>query len=118
LSTKIHALVDALGNPVGFYLTGGEVHDLAGADHLLPGMQADTLIADKAFDATAPRQPDGRPQLRSSPIQRPPPDRELLRQAQAVPRHRHTLRQDQAQLSRRYTTRLSGHLAQLRTRPS
>ena len=51
LSTKIHALVDALGNPVGFYLTGGEVHDLAGADHLLPGMQADTLIADKAFDA-------------------------------------------------------------------
>jgi transposase len=51
LSTKIHALVDALGNPVGFLLTGGEEHDLVGADHLLPGMQADTLIADKAFDA-------------------------------------------------------------------
>ncbi len=46
-----HALVDALGNPVGFYLTGCEVHDLAGADHLLPNMQADALIADKAFDA-------------------------------------------------------------------
>jgi transposase len=27
------------------------VHDLVGADHLLPDMQADTLIADKAFDA-------------------------------------------------------------------
>jgi len=51
LSTKIHALVDALGNPVGFYLTGGEAHDLVGADQLLPTMQADTLIADKAFDA-------------------------------------------------------------------
>lgn len=51
MSTKIHALVDALGNPVGFFLTGGEAHDLAGADHLLPTMQADTLIADKAFDA-------------------------------------------------------------------
>jgi transposase len=51
LSTKIHALVDALGNPVGFFLTGGEAHDLVGADHLLPDMQADTLIADKAFDA-------------------------------------------------------------------
>jgi transposase len=51
LSTKIHALVDALGNPIGFFLTGGEVHDLVGADHLLPDMQADTLIADKAFDA-------------------------------------------------------------------
>jgi transposase len=51
LSTKIHALVDALGNPLGFHLTGGEAHDLVGADHLLPDMQADTLIADKAFDA-------------------------------------------------------------------
>jgi len=36
---------------VGFFLTGGEAHDLVGADHLLPSMQADTLIADKAFDA-------------------------------------------------------------------
>jgi transposase len=51
LSTKIHALVDALGNPICFFLTGGEVHDLAGADALLPAMAAETLIADKAFDA-------------------------------------------------------------------
>ncbi len=51
LSTKIHTLVDALGNPVNFILTGGQAHDLIGADHLLPDMQADVLIADKAFDA-------------------------------------------------------------------
>ena len=51
MSTKIHALVDALGNPLGFLLTGGQAHDLAGADHLLPTMDADILIADKAFDA-------------------------------------------------------------------
>ncbi|MGH7050732.1 MAG: transposase [Acetobacteraceae bacterium] len=44
-------MVDALGNPLGFLLTGGEAHDLAGADHFLPGMQADMLIADKGFDA-------------------------------------------------------------------
>jgi transposase len=44
-------MVDALGNPTGFRLTGGEAHDLGGADHLLPDMQADTLIVDKAFDA-------------------------------------------------------------------
>ena len=50
-STKIHALADALGNPVNFFLTGGEANDLAGADHLLPSMPADTLIANKAFDA-------------------------------------------------------------------
>jgi len=43
--------VDALGNPVGFFLTGGQTHDLVGADHLIPTMQADLLIADKAFDA-------------------------------------------------------------------
>ncbi|HSZ94412.1 MAG TPA: IS5 family transposase [Acetobacteraceae bacterium] len=53
LSTKIHALVDALGNPIGFFLTGGEAHDLVGADRLLPTMEADMLIADKAFDADA-----------------------------------------------------------------
>ena len=51
MSTKIHALADALGNPVSFFLTGGEAHDLVGADHLLPSLQAITLIADKAFDA-------------------------------------------------------------------
>ncbi len=51
MSTKIHTLVDALGNPTAFHLTGGEAHDLVGADHLLADMQAATLIADKAFDA-------------------------------------------------------------------
>ncbi|MGH6827244.1 IS5 family transposase [Methyloceanibacter sp.] len=51
LSTKIHAMVDALGNPLSFFLTAGQAHDLQGADALLPQMQADTLLADKAFDA-------------------------------------------------------------------
>ena len=46
-------MVDALGNPINFFLTGGQAHDLVGADHLLPSMQADLLIADKAFDADA-----------------------------------------------------------------
>jgi transposase len=44
-------LVDALGNPVGIHMTCGQAHDLVGADHLLPGMRAATLIADKAYDA-------------------------------------------------------------------
>ena len=51
MSTKIHALVDALGNPTAFVLSGGQAHDLIGADHLLPEMKAKLLIADKAFDA-------------------------------------------------------------------
>ena len=51
MSTKIHTLVDALGNPLGFFLTPGQAHDLQGADALLPQLKADTLLADKAFDA-------------------------------------------------------------------
>ncbi len=51
LSTKIHALVDALGNPLGFHLTSGQACDLDGADVLLNELAADTLLADKGYDA-------------------------------------------------------------------
>jgi transposase len=40
-----------LGNPLDFILTPGQAHDLEGADALLPDMAAETLLADKAFDA-------------------------------------------------------------------
>jgi transposase len=53
LSRKSHVLADALGNPLKILLTAGQVHDLAGADALLPGMEAKALLADKAFDADA-----------------------------------------------------------------
>lgn len=42
LSTKIHATVDALGNPLSFHLTPGQACDLEGADKLLPDLVADT----------------------------------------------------------------------------
>ena len=51
MSTKIHAVCDALGNPTQFYLTPGQAHDLQGADALLPNVEADFLLADKAYDA-------------------------------------------------------------------
>jgi transposase len=44
-------LADALGNPLKIILTAGQVHDLVGADALLPDMEAKILLADKAFDA-------------------------------------------------------------------
>ncbi|MEO9148674.1 MAG: IS5 family transposase [Burkholderiaceae bacterium] len=53
LSTKIHATVDALGNPTGFHLTPGQAHDLEGADVLLKDSEAEAVIADKAYDAQA-----------------------------------------------------------------
>ena len=51
MSTKIHATVDALGNPTGFHLTEGQACELDGADVLLPQIRASTVIADKGFDA-------------------------------------------------------------------
>ena len=51
MSTKIHATCDALGNPTDFFLTPGQAHDLQGADALLPSIQGEALLADKAYDA-------------------------------------------------------------------
>ena len=48
LTSKIHARVDALGNPIEFFLTSGQVHDLAGADILLADIETGAVIADKA----------------------------------------------------------------------
>jgi transposase len=45
--------VDALGNPTGFFLSGGQASDLEGADALLPEVEATTVIADKGYDADA-----------------------------------------------------------------
>ena len=51
LTTKIHALVDALGNPANLMLTPGQTHDLACAEELIENADPDALIADKAYDA-------------------------------------------------------------------
>lgn len=53
LSTKIHAVGDALGNPLAFYLTSGQASDLDGADALLGAIDALTVIADRGYDAEA-----------------------------------------------------------------
>ena len=45
--------MDALGNPTAFHLTGGQAHDLAGADALLADLAAPILIADRGYDAEA-----------------------------------------------------------------
>jgi transposase len=53
LSTKIHMAVDALGNPVRWQLTGGEVHDITRAPALIAGLEAEQVIADKGYDSNA-----------------------------------------------------------------
>ncbi len=53
MTTKIHAIVDALGNPLAIRLTGGQVHDITQAEALLAEVEPHALIADKAYDADA-----------------------------------------------------------------
>ena len=52
--TKLHGLIDALGNPIAFTLTGAEQADITQALDLLdqaPGASA--VIADKGYDSDA-----------------------------------------------------------------
>jgi transposase len=51
LSTKIHALVDALGRIVDVALTPGQAADIVAAHALLDGRSFRGLIADRAYDA-------------------------------------------------------------------
>lgn len=51
LTTKIVALVDALGNLVRFVLLPGQTHDLVGVKPLIQGVEFGMFLGDKAFDA-------------------------------------------------------------------
>lgn len=50
LTTKIHALVDGLGNPLKFILTPGQQHDITQAEPLTEGIKQHTLLADKGYE--------------------------------------------------------------------
>ena len=55
MTTKIAALVDALGNLVRFTLLPGQRHDIKSVDDLLEGIDCEAFLGDKAFDAKALR---------------------------------------------------------------
>jgi transposase len=52
-TTKIHTLVDALGNPLRFILSPGQKHDITQAQILTEDISDTILIADKAYDCDA-----------------------------------------------------------------
>lgn len=52
-TSKIHALVDGLGNPIKFFLTAGQRHDITQADFLINELTGSIVIADKAYDSQA-----------------------------------------------------------------
>jgi len=56
LTTKIHALVDANGNPIALKLTEGQAHDGKSASDMLNELGAgQILLADRAYDSDALR---------------------------------------------------------------
>ena len=52
-STKIHAVVDALGNPLNFILTPGQRNDITQAEFLIKDFKNTAVIADKGYDSNA-----------------------------------------------------------------
>jgi transposase len=56
LTTKIHALVDANGNPIALKLTEGQAHDGRSASDMLESLgEGQILLADRAYDSDALR---------------------------------------------------------------
>jgi len=51
LTTKIHVVVDALGNPLALSLTGGQAHDITQAETLVANVTPDAVLADKGYDS-------------------------------------------------------------------
>jgi transposase len=109
LTTKIHAVVDALGNPLRFILTPGQASDYTKADELISDLPADYVLADKGYDSKAFR--DTIESQNAVPVIPPPKDiatspvrrraqlrtkprRTLLPQNQALQANRNPLRTD------------------------
>ena len=53
MSTKIHAAVDALGNPVRLLLSAGQASEFGQANALIEGFKAQYVLADKGYDSDA-----------------------------------------------------------------
>jgi transposase len=52
MNTKLHAVTDASGRPISFFMTAGQVSDYIGAAALLDELpKAQWLLADRGYDA-------------------------------------------------------------------
>lgn len=50
-STKIHATVNGLGNPLRLRLTAGQRHDIIVADEMIVDLDFDYVLADRSYTA-------------------------------------------------------------------
>ena len=55
LTTKIHLLADALGRPLRFIVTAGQIGDATQAPALLDSQAGSAVLADKAYDSNSLR---------------------------------------------------------------
>lgn len=53
MTTKVHACVDALGNPIRLILTAGQVADVTQGAALVEAIPTSAVIADKGYDSDA-----------------------------------------------------------------
>ncbi len=52
MNTKLHAVIDADGRPLSFFMTAGQVSDYTGAAALLDDLpKAQWMLADRGYDA-------------------------------------------------------------------
>ena len=51
MSTKIHAAVDALGNPIRLVLTQGQASEYTVAKALICGLEAEYILTDKGYNS-------------------------------------------------------------------
>jgi transposase len=52
MNTKLHAVTDAIGRPISFFMTAGQVSDYTGAAALLDGLpKTNWLLGDRGYDA-------------------------------------------------------------------
>ena len=52
MNTKLHAVTDAQGRPIRFFMSAGQVSDYTGAAAMLEGLpSAEWLLADRGYDA-------------------------------------------------------------------
>jgi len=55
VTTRIHAVVDAWGNPLRFILSPGQVSDITQAEVLIAGLPGEHVLGDKGYDARSLR---------------------------------------------------------------
>ena len=52
MNTKLHAIADARGRLIGFFMSAGQVSDYTGAAAMLGSLpKADWILADRGYDA-------------------------------------------------------------------